>query len=185
MLSLFLSNKWKFHTKGVLSSADKRSKQGVGGSVKCWHRWQKDEGGSRVWTPDPPNMADITCEQLLTPHFNKVVKDRPIFIHIEYHVSSFIWPCKSLSEALFNRPGVAGAVLQTPLSPTDSITHDLWKYLQYTFTLKPKELGAQIVREGSPPPTCLVSRVMHHMSCVTCHMSCVICTVSRVTWRRK
>ena len=46
---------------------------------------------------------------------------------------------------VFNRPGVAGAVLQTPLSLTDwiinslthSLTHPLWKYLQNTFTSKP------------------------------------------------
>ena len=32
-------------------------------------------------------------------------------------------------------------------------------------------MGAELLREGSPPPTCHVSHVTCHMSHVTCHMS--------------
>ena len=39
---------------------------------------------------------------------------------------------------IFNRPGVAGAVLQSPPSLTDSVIKcTLWKYLQQTFIPKP------------------------------------------------
>ena len=45
---------------------------------------------------------------------------------------------------LINRPGVAGVVLQTPLSLIPSIGQSVildLKYLQYTFTPKPIDLG--------------------------------------------
>ena len=42
---------------------------------------------------------------------------------------------------LFNRLGVAAAVLKTPLSLIHYLIHPLKKYLQDTFTPKPKELG--------------------------------------------
>ena len=41
---------------------------------------------------------------------------------------------------LKNRPGVAGAVLQTPLSLNEPVGHPLWKYLQKTVSPKPKDL---------------------------------------------
>ena len=52
-----------------------------------------------------------------------------------------------LSLTIFNRPGVAGAVLQTPLSFIHSLINSLikvsdglWKYIQSTVNLKPEEL---------------------------------------------
>ena len=47
--------------------------------------------------------------------------------------------------------------------------------LQITFNPKQKSLGAEILREGSPPPTCHMSRVMVHVSCVTCRVLHVMC----------
>ena len=47
--------------------------------------------------------------------------------------------------------------------------------------LNHKSYGADILREGSLPPTCHVSCVMCHVSHVTCHVSHVTCHVSRVT----
>ena len=38
-----------------------------------------------------------------------------------------------------------------------------------------------MLREASPPPTCLMSCVACHMSCVTCHVSHVTFLVSQVT----
>ena len=55
------------------------------------------------------------------------------------------------------------------------MSHPLWKYLQQTITPKPEELGAEIFREGSSPPTCHVSNVMCHVSRVTSHVSHVTC----------
>ena len=47
--------------------------------------------------------------------------------------------------SLINRPGVAGAVLQTPPllnnQLINSVTHPLWKYFQTIITSKPLELG--------------------------------------------
>ena len=42
---------------------------------------------------------------------------------------------------IINRPGVAGAVLQTPSWLIKSVTDPLWKYLQTMLTSKPLELG--------------------------------------------
>ena len=42
---------------------------------------------------------------------------------------------------LFNRLGVAAAVLKTPSSLIHYLIHPLKKYLQDTFTPKPKDLG--------------------------------------------
>ena len=82
------------------------------------------------------------------------------------------------SNIVINRLGVAGAVLQTPLSFIHYfihyLSHPLGKYLQQTFTQKSSELKVEIGREGSLPPTC-------KMSCVTCHVSLVMCHMSRVT----
>ena len=47
----------------------------------------------------------------------------------------------SINTVIINRPGVAGAVLQTPPSFIDSVRNTLWKYLQNIITPKPFELG--------------------------------------------
>ena len=79
-------------------------------------------------------------------------------------------------KTLFNRPGVAGAVLQTPPSLIDSFIHSLsdplWKYLQKIITPKPFELGTWNFDTMFTIP---------YVSCVTCHVLCVTCHVSRVT----
>ena len=41
-----------------------------------------------------------------------------------------------------------------------------------------KTQRAEILREGSPPPTCHMSPVTYHMSCVTCHVSHVTYFIS-------
>ena len=46
----------------------------------------------------------------------------------------------------------------------------------------PKTYEAEILREGSPPPTCPVSGVTFHVSNATCQMSHVMCHMSHVTW---
>ena len=45
---------------------------------------------------------------------------------------------KNLLFELINIPGIVGAVLQTPWSFINSVTHPLQKYLQNTFTPKPE-----------------------------------------------
>ena len=74
--------------------------------------------------------------------------------------------------------GVAGAVLQTPLSFIDSFFHSAFssessKGLQ-SQTIRAREL--KFLKNVYPPPfvTC-------HASCVTCHMSRIMCHMSRVT----
>ena len=74
----------------------------------------------------------------------------------------------------FNRPGVAGAVLQTPSWLTDLIT--LFLQIFKTPSLpNHNSLGADILRGCSPSTTC------HPPTCVTCHVSYVTCHMSLVT----
>ena len=67
---------------------------------------------------------------------------------------------------VFNRPVVAGFVLQTPLLLIDwlnsSLSDGLWKYLQNTFSLKPEELGSWKFERRLTSP---------YLSRVTCHLS--------------
>ena len=44
--------------------------------------------------------------------------------------------------AVVNRPGVARAVLQTPLSLIDSVSHPFPPNIQQTFNPKPLQLGS-------------------------------------------
>ena len=44
---------------------------------------------------------------------------------------------KAIQIPVFNRPGVAGAVLQTPPSLIKSLIHGLWKYIQGIVNPKP------------------------------------------------
>ena len=67
---------------------------------------------------------------------------------------------------LFNRPGVAGAFLQTPPSLTDWVSDPFPSNLQNTITPKPLELGTW--NFYTLFTTC-------HVSCVTCHLSHVTC----------
>ena len=43
-----------------------------------------------------------------------------------------------------------------------------------------KSKGADILREGAPPPTCHVSHVTCHVSCIMCHVSWVACHLSHI-----
>ena len=67
---------------------------------------------------------------------------------------------------IFNKPGVAGAVLQTPSSliqsVSQSVTHPLWKYFQTIITSKPLELRTWHFDTMFTIP---------YVSHVTCHMS--------------
>ena len=50
--------------------------------------------------------------------------------------------CNNIGYDIFNRPGVAGAVLQSPPSLIDSVSDGLWKYIPNTVNPKPEELGS-------------------------------------------
>ena len=93
---------------------------------------------------------------------------------------------------IFNRPGVAGAVLQTASWFVKSVSHcTLWKYLppdiHNIINPKPLELDSwnfermftlyhvSCVTWHVSPVTCHVSHVTCHVSPVTCHMSFVFC----------
>ena len=94
--------------------------------------------------------------------------------------------CAEMIVKVFNRPSVAGAFLQKPLSQMHSFIHQL---LQSSFSLKPSKhhytqamkTGAELFREFSPPTTCHMSCVICHVSLVTCHVWGVKCQVSGVT----
>ena len=74
-----------------------------------------------------------------------------------------------------NRPGVAGAVQQTPLSLTHWVIDTCQSSKRYkSQTVKARELKFW-------EKVCLPPRVMCHMSCVTCHMSRVTCHMQQVS----
>ena len=70
-------------------------------------------------------------------------------------------------------------LLSTGPTPSSSLTHPLWKYLQNIITLKPLELGTRNVDKMFTIP--YVSYVTCHASGVTCHVSHITCHVSHVT----
>ena len=74
------------------------------------------------------------------------------------------------SSTLVNRPGVAGAVLQSPPWLTDwlinCLSDGLWKYIQNLVNPKPEEVESWKLRRMFIPHN--VSHVMCHLSCVTC-----------------
>ena len=91
---------------------------------------------------------------------------------------------------IFNRPGVAGVVQQTPPWFIDKLIQLLMLFLQIfktSNTPNPLELGGwnlytmfitscvSCVICHMSHITCLLWHVMCHMSCVTCHKSCVTC----------
>ena len=71
-----------------------------------------------------------------------------------------------------NRPVIAGAVLQTPLSLINSVSLSAF-YSQYSRYHKSQTIIDRELKflEKFTPATCHMSRVMCHMSRVTCHMS--------------
>ena len=73
---------------------------------------------------------------------------------------------KIMIDLIFNRPGVAGSVLQSPLSLIHSVCHDFLKYLKDTVYPKLNELGSKIFERMFTP---------HHVSHVLCDMSHVKC----------
>ena len=102
-------------------------------------------------------------------------------LHLTPFFQGFSFFCNFCAWPIFNKPGEAGAVLQTPLSFIHSLTQlvsqsvILCENIFKTPLIPNREsYGAEILREGSPSPTC-------HVSCVTCHMSHVMCHMSRVT----
>ena len=80
---------------------------------------------------------------------------------------------------VFKRPGVAGAVLQTPLSLTDKLNNWLSqrsfssRYSQYhkSQTVRARQLKFWENVLTTPCVMCHMSRVMCHVSRVTCHLS--------------
>ena len=84
-----------------------------------------------------------------------------------------------MSQNVFYRPGVAGAVLQRPVWLIHSLTDPLWTYLQQTYTPKLQDLESwHLEWRFTYPLTCHVSCVTCHVLRVTCHMSGVRCHVS-------
>ena len=86
---------------------------------------------------------------------------------------------------VFNRPAVAGAVVQKPLSLINWLSKSSFssKSSRHLHS-KPDDLGIWNLRECSTPSMCHKSHVPWHMSYVTCHVtpSRVICCMSHVTF---
>ena len=99
------------------------------------------------------------------------------------------WPAIThfSSVSIIIRPGVAGAVLQTPPSLVNWVI--LFGNIFHTLSfLNRKRYISDILIEGSSLTmchmscvTCHVSHVLCHMSCITCHVSHVMCHIPCVT----
>ena len=76
---------------------------------------------------------------------------------------------------IFNRPGVAGAVLQTASwcvnSFTNSVCHPFPPNLQNIINPSLFELGTWNLKTRFPPSVCQVSNATFYMSHFTCHMT--------------
>ena len=98
-------------------------------------------------------------------------------INIMYSLSSLFVICTPYSLTIINRPGVAGAVPQRALSLINILINCFNKswFLknssEHLYFQTVRARGAEILREGSPPPTC--------------HLSHVTCLVSHVTYNLK
>ena len=96
-----------------------------------------------------------------------------VFFKMFCHWSHENMSCMCESLSVFNRPGVAGAVLQTPTS--------VWSFILFLPIFKTSLLqnrmssGPEILRQKSPPSMCHMSHIPRHMSCVSCHVSYVMC----------
>ena len=92
---------------------------------------------------------------------------------------------KTCVSYIFNRPGVAGAVLQSPLLLIRWVGNSSYvkissKHLHFQ-TVRAREL--KLLEKVHLPQRfeCYVSHVTCHMSRVTCHVSHVMCHMSFVT----
>jgi hypothetical protein len=90
------------------------------------------------------------------------------------NTESLIWfLSEHVVESIFNRPGVAGAVLQSASLLIHSLSQPFLPNLQNIINHKKEKLGSWNFEEMFTSP---------NMSLVTCHVSCVMCHVSHVTW---
>ena len=90
-----------------------------------------------------------------------------------------------MSYVFFNRPGVAGALLQTPPSLINSVIQwwfvEIYSKWYNSQTIRAKELKFGVNVHLPKCVACHVSHVTCHVSCVTCHVSHVMCHMSHVT----
>ena len=109
--------------------------------------------------------------------------------HVMAHMSGVICQvstviCHMSHVSIFNRPGVAGVVLQTPLSLIHWLSE--WAFSSkpsnhhYTQTIRARKLKLWDNVHLPPCVICHVSNVLCHVSGVRCHMSGVTCQVSNV-----
>ena len=87
-------------------------------------------------------------------------------------LKSQVWQILTLEITVYNRTGLAGAVLQTS-SLFHRANHNLWKYFENNFTPRQKKLGCYNFERRFTSP---------YLWCVMCHMSCVMFHLSHVTW---
>ena len=123
--------------------------------IKCWF-FSKTQTDFKVFLDSIESnlKADIPCQRTWKKNYNWKGASKN---------------CQPL--ILINRPGVAGAVLQTTLSLIDSISQSFFssQSSKYNFSQTVKARTLTFI-ENFHHPLC----VKCHMSGVTCHMSCVM-----------
>ena len=114
-------------------------------------------------------------------NFLDVLSSLVLIINTDSHTNRGIGNWQSYITSVLNRPGVAGPVLQTPLSLINEVSKKSFscqplKYNQFQ-TLRARELTFWGIVHSLQTVRCQMSDVMCHMSLVTCHMSRVKCHI--------
>ena len=91
---IFFQTNWLFRKRVALNMLTKLTWQREGGLGKCWHGWQRGEGGwantDIDWQRgrsglDPPFLADIICKQPLRAPV--LLRCRELFVFSQTYVS--------------------------------------------------------------------------------------------------
>ena len=114
--------------------------------------------------PDNCYVSHVTCHVSgVTCHMLFI-----FFFHTKWfrQVSNVFYQ-RGLPSLVINRPGVARAVLQTPLSLIDSSSYQVILFLQIFKTSLHPNHNSWNLKEYSPPTMCHMSDAMCQVSCVT------------------
>ena len=133
-------------------------------------------------TSDPNNFMALSITLAISPPFRDSELHGLLMLHHQAHGFSLVgkvnFPifcyCKT---CIFNRPGVARAVLQSPPWLINSVTHPLVKISSKHSQSQTGRARVLKFWENVHPTLCVTC----HVSCVTCHLSHVTCHMSPVT----
>ena len=174
----------------------------IGHWLGQWRNWERHLSIAHFYGEHCTLLyGKLLCSTLYTSILDGAHFDKANFTHIYFEIHKYLdlsqahctLPSSKLNtflqhtaysltfstkHVMFNRPGVAGAVLQTPASLIKSVAQSSFSSKSSKHhnsqTVWPRELTFW---ENVHP----TQYVMCHLSHVTCHLSCVTCHLSHVT----